>query len=71
VEFPNQDKPPIPGDAQTDPNHSAISGLMLERRLEELGVPVELRYKNDGRTGTTNVQEYLTRRLAQPTSARP
>lgn len=71
VEFPNQDKPPIPGDAQTDPNHSAISGLMLERRLKELGVPVELRYKNDGRTGTTNVQEYLTRRLAQPTPARP
>jgi acetyl esterase/lipase len=63
VEFPNQDKPPVPGDVQTDPNHSAISGLMLERRLKELGVPVELRYKGDGRSGHANVQEYLTQRL--------
>jgi acetyl esterase/lipase len=63
IEFPNQDKPPVPGEAQTDPSHSAISGLMLERRLKELGVPVELRYKGDGRTGHKNVQEYLTQRL--------
>jgi acetyl esterase/lipase len=63
MEFPVQDKPPIPGEAQTDPNHSAISGLMLERKLQALGVPVELRYRGDGRHGNVNVQEYLTRRL--------
>jgi acetyl esterase/lipase len=65
VEFPNQDKPPVPGEPQTDPNHSAISGLMLERRLQELGVKVELRYKNDGRTGHKDVQEYLTEALTK------
>ena len=63
VEFPNQDKPPVPGESQTDPSHSAISGLMLERRLQELGVKVELRYKADGRSGHKNVQEYLTQAL--------
>jgi acetyl esterase/lipase len=66
VEFPNQDKPPVPGEVQTDPSHSAISGLMLERRLRELGVPVELRYKADGRTGHKNVQAYLTQALTVP-----
>jgi hypothetical protein len=60
VEFPNQDKPPVPGEAQTDPNHSAVSGLMLERKLQALGVKVEFRYKGDGRTGHANAQEFLT-----------
>ena len=59
MEFPTQDKPPVPGEAQTDPNHSAVSGLMLERKLQSLGVKVELRYKGDGKTGHANVQEYL------------
>ena len=60
MEFPNQDKPPIPGEAQTDPNHSAVSGLMLERKLQTLGVKVELRYRGDGKTGHADVQEFLT-----------
>jgi acetyl esterase/lipase len=66
MEYPAQDKPPVPGEAQTDPNHSAVSGLMLERKLRELGVKVELRYKGDGRTGHTDVQEYLTDLLTTP-----
>ncbi len=60
MEFPNQDKPPVPGEAQTDPNHSAVSGLMLERKLQSLHVKVELRYKGDGKAGHANVQEFLT-----------
>jgi acetyl esterase/lipase len=71
VEFPNQDKPPVPGETQTDPTHTAISGLMLERKLQSVGVPVEFRYKNDGKTGNTNVQQYLLRRFSQPSPARP
>ena len=57
--FPNQDKPPVPGEPQTDPSHSAVSGLMLERTLQTLGVKVELRYRGDGRTGHADLQEYL------------
>ena len=43
VEFPNQDKPPVRSEAQTDPSHSAVSGLMLEEKLRAVGVKVELR----------------------------
>ncbi|MES2736663.1 MAG: alpha/beta hydrolase fold domain-containing protein [Verrucomicrobiota bacterium] len=64
MEFPTQDKPPVPGEAQTDPSHSAVSGLMLERKLQTLGVKVELRYRGDGKTGNANVQEFLTKLLA-------
>jgi acetyl esterase/lipase len=63
MEFPMQDKPPVPGDPQTDPSRSAISGLMLERKLQALGVPVELRYRGDGGTGDADAQEFLTRLL--------
>ncbi|MBI5693839.1 MAG: alpha/beta hydrolase fold domain-containing protein [Verrucomicrobia bacterium] len=59
LEFPNQDKPPVPGEPQTDPTHSAVSGLMLARALQPLGVKVELRYRGDGRTGHANLQEAL------------
>ncbi len=63
MEFPNQDKPPVPGEAQTDPSHSAVSGLMLERKLQTLGVKVELRYRGDGKTGHANAQEFLMEML--------
>lgn len=64
VEFPKQDKPPVRGEAQTDPSHSAISGLLLEQKLESLGVPVELRYRGDGKTGHADVQAYLIDKLS-------
>ncbi len=59
VEFPMQDKPPVVGESQTDPTHSAVYGLVLQRRLSALGVKVELRYRGDGKTGHANMQEYL------------
>lgn len=77
MEFPTQDKPPVPGEPQTDPNHSAVSGLMLERKLQALGVKVELRYRGDARTGHANVQEFLidllrpgSRRMKKETGGR-
>ena len=60
MEFPAQDKPPVPGEAQTDPTHSALLGVMLERILRDQGGSVELRYRGDGKTGHANVQEFLT-----------
>jgi acetyl esterase/lipase len=70
IEFPNQDKPPVKGDSQTDPSHSALSGIMLEEKLRVLGVPVELRYRGDGKSGHANVQEYLTQQLLGPAPAK-
>jgi len=63
VEFPMQDKPPVPGEPQTDPNHSAISGLMLQRKLQELGVAMELQYPSAPGTKHANMQAYLTEML--------
>ena len=63
IEFPAQDKPPVRGERQTDPSHSAVSGLMLEMKLHALGVPVELRYRGDGKKGNAHAQEFLTRLL--------
>ena len=66
MEFPTQDKPPVPGEPQTDPNHSAVSGLMLQRKLESVGVKVELRYRGDGKSGHANIQEFLIDSLRGP-----
>jgi acetyl esterase/lipase len=66
MDFPTQDKPPVPGEPQTDPNHSAVSGLMLQRKLESVGVKVELRYRGDGKSGHANIQEFLIDFLRDP-----
>lgn len=66
VEFPRQDKPPVPGEAQSDPTHSAVSGLMLAQKLQSLGVKVEFRYRSDGKSGHAGMQAYLSDVLLQP-----
>lgn len=63
VEYPLLDKPPVPGETQADPSHSPVLGLMLQKKLESLGVPAELRYFGDGKRAPANVQQYLTQKL--------
>ncbi|TWU25435.1 acetyl esterase [Novipirellula galeiformis] len=63
MEFPEQDKDPIAGESQADPTHSAVSGLMLQRKLQSLGVESELRYRGDRKTGGTDMQQFLTLQL--------
>jgi acetyl esterase/lipase len=59
IDFPNQDKAPVKGDPQTDPNHSALSGVMLQEKMKALGMSMELRYKGDGKTGHADAQDFL------------
>jgi len=66
VEFPTQDKPPVPGEPQTDPNHSAISGLMLKQKLATFGVSMELQYPGAPDARHANMQAYLSELLKQP-----
>ena len=61
--FPAQEQAPVPGEMQRDPTHSAVSGLMLQRKLRALGVECELRYPGDGQTGHPGMQEFLTVKL--------
>jgi hypothetical protein len=58
-----QDKLPVPGQAQTDPSHSAVSGLMLQKKLQSLGVPVELQYPGAPHAADADVRTYLVRML--------
>jgi acetyl esterase/lipase len=48
LEYPNQKVPPVVGEKQKDPTHSAVMGLKLEERLNATGVEITLVYP--GRT---------------------
>ncbi len=63
MEFPAQDKAPVLGERQSDPTHSAVSGLMLQRKLQALGVEADLRYPGDSQTGDSTMQQFLTKQL--------
>ena len=69
IDFPNQDKAPVKGDPQTDPNHSALSGVMLEEKMKTLGLSMELRYKGDGKAGHTDAQDFLLHLLSVSTTS--
>jgi acetyl esterase/lipase len=44
LEYPRQDKPPVVGESQTDPTHSAIYGVQLAERLHAAGVTAVVTY---------------------------
>jgi acetyl esterase/lipase len=44
LNYGSQDKPPVKGEAQTDPTHSAVLGLLLEEKLKAEGDEVHLVY---------------------------
>lgn len=57
-----EDKPPVKGEPQTDPTHSAVLGLLLQDTLKPLGVPCEVRHPFDGRPPAT-LQDLLMQNL--------
>ncbi len=61
--FTKADKAPVKGEAQTDPTHSAVLGLMLRDRLDALGVDAEIRYPGDGLRGEASLQEMILRAI--------
>ncbi len=56
------DKPPVKGEPQTDPTHSAVLGLMLQETLRPLGVKCEVHHPLDGQPQVT-LQDLLLRHL--------
>ena len=38
LDFPKQDKPPVLGEPQSDPTHSAVLGVPLVEKLRDAGV---------------------------------
>jgi hypothetical protein len=57
-----EDKPPVKGEPQKDPTHSAVLGLMLQDTLQPLGVNCEVHHPMDGQPATT-LQELLIQHL--------
>lgn len=48
-----EDKPPVKGEPQADPTHSAVLGLMLQDTLALLSAPCEVQHPFDGKPMTT------------------
>jgi acetyl esterase/lipase len=44
LNYPSQDKPPVKGEEQKDPTHSALLGMILEEKLQAEGVEGHLAY---------------------------
>lgn len=51
--FTKDDQPPVKGQPQKDPTHSAVLGLLLQDTLAPLGVRCEVYHPFDGRPATT------------------
>lgn len=62
-----EDMPPVKGEPQKDPTHSAVLGLMLQDTLKPLGVKCEVRHPLDGKPETT-MQEVLMQHLTSSKS---
>ena len=60
--FTKDDQPPVKGQPQKDPTHSAVLGLMLQDTLTPLGVKCEVHHPFDGQPAAT-MQELLLKHL--------
>ncbi len=60
--FTKDDQPPVKGQPQKDPTHSAVLGLMLQDTLTPLGVTCEVHHPFDGQPVAT-MQELLMKHL--------
>ena len=63
LEDPAQKVPPVVGEKQTDPTHSAVLGMKLAEKLKEVGVEVILAYPDKRDPKYKNANEYLLDRL--------
>ena len=55
--------PPVVGEKQTDPTHSAVLGLKLEEKLKAAGVEVILVYPGHTDSRYKNSAQFLIDRL--------
>jgi hypothetical protein len=63
LNYPAQDKPPVKGEAQKDPTHTAVLGLLLEEKLKAEGDEVHLVYPGRGDPEYANNTEFLIAKL--------
>jgi len=63
MEFPSQKKPPVKGENQDDPTHSALLGLMLMEKLKEAKLEGIIVYPGHVHEKYKNSGDYLIDRL--------
>ena len=63
--FAPQEKPPVKGMREKDPNHSVLYGVMLQEKLQPLGVPIELSYLGGPNTDFAAIEAFLIAKLKQ------
>jgi acetyl esterase/lipase len=63
LEFPSQKKPPVKGESQDDPTHSALLGMILMEKLTEAKVEGILVYPGKTHEKYKNSADYLIDRL--------
>jgi acetyl esterase/lipase len=63
MEYPSQKVPPVVGETQVDPTHSAVLGLKLAEKLRAVGVEVVLVYPGHSNPQYKNSVQFLIDRL--------
>lgn len=63
LEYPSQKKPPVKGENQDDPTHSALLGMILKEKLTEAGVECVLIYPGASHDKYKNSAAWLIDRL--------
>ncbi|WP_406694747.1 alpha/beta hydrolase [Singulisphaera sp. Ch08] len=63
LDYPGQDKPPVKGEEQKDPTHTAVLGLLLEEKLKSVGDEVHLAYPGHPDPEYANTTEFLIAKL--------
>jgi acetyl esterase/lipase len=63
MEYPAQKKPPVKGEDQADPTHSALFGMILMEKLKEAGVEAILVYPGHTHEKYKNSADFLIDRL--------
>lgn len=63
LNYPAQDKPPVKGEEQKDPTHTAVLGLLLEEKLKAVGDEVHLVYPGHADPEYASVTAFLIAKL--------
>ncbi len=64
LEYPKQKQPPVVGQNEPDPTHSAIHGIKLAERLAPLGVEVVVSYPGHLDTKYGSINKFLIAKLS-------
>ena len=63
LDYPRQDRPPVAGEKQTDPTHSAVYGVKLAERCEQAGVEAVVAYPGASKSKYASATAFLIARL--------